>query len=383
MGKDVSYMSITSGHAPRRRWCAALAAATVMLSLVSCSSGSGSGSSTTSTSSTSSSESSTESSTAVSSSEMSSPESSMSGGSESATAGGSGESGGGATSVAQITGSGNGQIDQATFDSVINGSPKADDATVAGNSWAKAIKARGTLNTGGTESGPLFSLKNPATGKLTGFDAGLAQMLAQYIIGEPKINLTVVTVDTRETLIQNGTVDTIFATYSITPARAKKVAFAGPYLISGDAIAVKKDNNSVTKLDDLKGKTITTESNSTAVNILKEKVPSAKLLLFAEDAQCQAALTQGRADAYVLDQSILISDAVKNDAIKVVGDPFTVDPYGIGVTLSNPDAKKFVDAWLEKIFDDGSWAKLWKATIGTVVAGDAPAPPKIGSVPGS
>lgn len=376
-------MSLTAGSAPRRRLVAALAAAAVTLSLVSCSSNSGSGGS--SSSSTSSSESSTDSSTAGSSAD-----SAMSGGSDTAMSGGSmsggsgsAESGGGATSVAQITGSGNGKVDQATFDAAINGAPKADDATVQANSWAKAIKARGTLNTGGTETSPIFSLKNPGTGKLTGFDAGLAQMLAQYIIGAPTINLTVVTVDTRETLVQNGTVDTVFATYSITPARAKKIAFAGPYLISGDAIAVKKDNTSITKLDDLAGKTVTTESNSTAVNLLKEKVPTAKLLLFAEDAQCQAALTQGRADAYVLDQSILISDAIKNNAIKVVGAPFTVDPYGIGLSMSNPDAKKFVDAWLEKIFADGSWAKLWKATVGTVVAGDAPAPPKIGSVPGS
>ena len=132
-----------------------------------------------------------------------------------------------------MTGSGNGQIDQATYDSVIAGAPKADAATVSANAWASAIKSRGTLRTGGTDSGPLFSLLDPATGKLTGFDAGLSQMLAQYIIGQPTTKLTVTTVDTRETLIQNGTVDAVFATYSITPARAEKVAFAGPYFISG------------------------------------------------------------------------------------------------------------------------------------------------------
>ena len=325
---------------------------------------------------------------ACSSSSSSSPSSSSSSSSSTSSSAGSGgsETAGGSdasVSAANLAGSGNGQIDQANFDSVIAGSPKADDATVQGNTWAKTIKARGTLNTGGTDAGPLFSLKNPATGKLTGFDAGLAQMLAQYIIGSPTIALTVTTVDTRETLLENNTVDTVFATYSITPARAEKVAFAGPYFISGDSIMVKKDNNSITKLDDLAGKNVTTESNSTAVTLLKSKVPTAKLLLFGEDAQCLAALSQGRADAYVLDQSILISDAIKNQNVKVVGAPFTVDPYGIGVTKSNADAKKFVDAWLQKIYDDGSWAKLWKATIGTVVAGDAPTPPKIGSVEGS
>ena len=45
--------------------------------------------------------------------------------------------------------------------------------------------------------------------------------------------------------------------------------------------------------------------------------------------------------------------------------------------------QKFVNDFLQKIYDDGSWAKLWKATIGTIVQGDAPKPPTIGSVPGS
>ena len=282
-----------------------------------------------------------------------------------------------------MTGSGNGEIDQATYDGVIAGAPKADAATVSANAWASAIKSRGTLRTGGTDSGPLFSLLDPASGKLTGFDAGLSQMLAQYIIGSPTTKLTVTTVDTREALIQNNTVDGVFATYSITPARAEKVAFAGPYFISGAAIMVKKDNTDITSVKDLAGKKVATESNSTSVTALKAQVPTASLQLYAEDAQCQAAVQQGRADAYVLDQSILISDAVSNPAVKVVGEPFTVDPYGIGVTKSDPSAKKFVDAWLQKIYTDGSWAKLWKATIGTVVDGDAPAPPEIGSVPGS
>jgi glutamate transport system substrate-binding protein len=276
-----------------------------------------------------------------------------------------------------------GSADTGSYDSVINGAPVADPATVAGSTWASAVKQRGTLRVGGTDTGPLFSLKDPATGKVTGFDAGLSQMLARYIVGQPSTQLTITTVDTRETLIQNGTVDAVFATYTITPARAKKVAFAGPYYESGDAIMVKADNNSINSVQDLAGKTVATEANSTAVLALQKAVPSAKPLLFQEDAQCVAAVQQGRADAYVLDQGILISDASTNPAVKVVGTPFTQEPYGIGLPLNDPSAKQFVNAWLQKIEADGSWAKLWKATIGTVVHGDAPAPPQIGSAQGS
>ncbi len=290
---------------------------------------------------------------------------------------------GGSASVAQITGSGSGEIDRATYDAVVAAAPKADDATIEANPWAKAIKDRGVLRTGGSETGQLFSLLDLETGKVVGFDAGLSQMLAQYILGEPNTELTVTTVDTRETLIQNGSVDGVFATYSITPARAEKVSFAGPYLISGAAIMVRSDNNDITSVADLAGKTVTTQTNSTSLTALQDQVPTANLQPYTNDAECVAALTQGRADAYVIDQSILISDAIGNDAVKVVGEPFTVDPYGIGVTKDDPSAKEFVDAWLKTIEDDGSWADLWKATIGTVVEGDAPAPPEIGSVPGS
>jgi glutamate transport system substrate-binding protein len=300
-----------------------------------------------------------------------------SGASSSTSTSGSDAGSSGAASAGGVT------IDQAAYDAVINAAPVADAATVDALAWAKTIKDRGVLNTGGSDSGPLFSLLDPATGKVTGFDAGLAQMLARYIIGEPKIQLTVTTVDTRETLIQNGTVDTVVATYSITEPRAEKVAFAGPYFTSGAAIMVKKDNTDINSVKDLDGKTVATQAASTGVTALQEHAPGATVSTFDTDAACQAAVTQGRVDAYVIDQSILISDAVVNQEVKVVGEPFTSDPYGIGVTKDDPAVKTFVNDWLQSIYDDGTWAKLWKVTVGTVVAGEAPEPPKIGSVPGT
>jgi glutamate transport system substrate-binding protein len=274
-----------------------------------------------------------------------------------------------------------------SYDKIIQSGPKADASAISASSWAQAVKKEGSLRVGGTDAGPLFSLKDPTTGKLTGFDAGLAQMLAHYITGKTDVQnltkLTITTVDTRETLLQNNSVDAVFATYTITPARAQKVDFAGPYYESGDAIMVKADNTSITSVDDLKGKTVATESNSTAALALQQKVPDAKVTLFQQDAECVAAVQQGRVDAYVLDQGILISDASTNKAVKVVGQPFTQEPYGIGLPKGQGDGKQFVDDFLKKVFADGSWAKLWKATIGTVVKGDAPKPPAIGSAPGS
>jgi hypothetical protein len=155
---------------------------------------------------------------------------------------------------------------------------------------------------------------------------------------------------------------------------------AGPYYESGDAIMVRAGNADIHSVGDLNGKTVATEASSTAVLALQKAAPGANALLFQEDAQCVAAVQQGRAHAYVLDQGILISDASTNPAVKVVGAPFTHKPYGIGLPLGDPTAKQFVNDWLRKIYAEGSWTKLWKATIGTVVKGHAPAPPPIGSV---
>jgi glutamate transport system substrate-binding protein len=274
-----------------------------------------------------------------------------------------------------------------SYDSIITGGPKADSAAISASAWAQAVQKQGYLRRGGTDTGPLFSLKDPVTGKVTGFDAGLSQMLAHYITGKTDVQnlekLTITTVDTRETLLQNHSVDTVIATYTITPARAQKVDFAGPYYESGDAIMVKADNSSIKTVDDLHGKKVATESNSTAALALKQKVPDAQVTLFQTDPECQAAVQQGRVDAYVLDQGILISDASTNKQVKVVGQPFTQEPYGIGLPKDEPDAKKFVNDFLQKIYADGSWAKLWKATIGTIVNGNPPTPPTIGSAPGS
>ena len=277
------------------------------------------------------------------------------------------------------------QADTSQYDQIVANSPVADASAIPAGSWADKIKQRGKLVRGGTDAGPLFSIKDPATGKVTGFDAGLSAMLAHYITGKPADNtdLVITTVDTRETLLQNGTVDAVVATYTITPQRAEKVAFAGPYYESGAAIMVKADNTTIDSVDDLNGKTVATEANSTAVLALQQFAPQATPLLFQEDAQCVAAVQQGRADAYVLDQAILISDASTNPAVKVVGQPFTQEPYGIGLPKDDPAAKQFVNDWLSKIYADGSWAKLWKATVGTVVQGDPPPPPTLGSAQGS
>jgi len=267
---------------------------------------------------------------------------------------------------------------------VLAGAPVADVAAILPGSTMERIKQRGELVVAEALDAPLLSQQDPANpDQVTGFDADMAKALATYILGEPKVKIVPPATETREALLANGTVDVVFNTYTITPERAEQVDFAGPYFSSGLSIAVKTGNTDITTVADLDGKKVIVGANTPAVTTVPEKAPNAEIITFGTDPQAVQALTQGRGDAYVQDVTLLASDAVSNKDITVVGSPFTSEPYGIGLKHDDAQMKQFVNDWLEQIYADGTWTKIWQNSLGTVVQGDAPTPPEIGSVPGS
>ncbi|MEU8395627.1 glutamate ABC transporter substrate-binding protein [Nonomuraea sp. NPDC048892] len=261
--------------------------------------------------------------------------------------------------------------------------PVAAAAEILPGSTMEKIKQRGELIVGGSLDAPLLSQQNPVSGEVEGFDAEMGKALATYILGEPKVKIVNSASETREALLANGTVDVVFQTYTITEERAKQVAFAGPYYTSGLTIAVKKGTTGIAKPEDLNGKKVLAGANTPAIPAIKKLAPQAEILTFGSDPECIQALKQDRGVAYVQDETILIADAKKDPSIEIVTKPFTEDPYGIGLKHGDDQFKKFVNDWLKKIQDAGVWQGIWKNSIGTVVTGEAPQPPQIGSVPGS
>ncbi|MEU4406320.1 MULTISPECIES: glutamate ABC transporter substrate-binding protein [unclassified Streptosporangium] len=272
---------------------------------------------------------------------------------------------------------------EAKGNDLIASAPVAAAADILPGSTMEKIKQRGELIVGGSLDAPLLSQQNPTTGEVEGFDADMGKALAKYIIGEPKVKIVNSASETREALLSNGTVDVVFQTYTITPERAEQVAFAGPYYSSGLSLAVRKGTTGIAKPEDLNGKTVIAGANTPAVSAIKKLAPQAKIVTFGSDPECMQALKQERGDAYVQDETLLVANAQKDPSVQVVGSPFTEDPYGIGLKHGDDQFKKFVNDWLKKIQADGLWQKTWKNSLGTVVQGEAPAPPQIGSVPGS
>lgn len=274
------------------------------------------------------------------------------------------------------------KMDVKAYDKLIASGAVADDAMIAASTWASKIKDAGKMRLGIVQTSMLFSLLDEKDGRLRGFDAGISELLCRYILGdEQKYDATQVTSDTRESVLKNDQVDAVFATYSITEDRKKIISFAGPYFGTQQSVLVMANNEDIESYKDLDGKLVAVQSGSTGPSIMEELVPGAKLQEFKTDEEARSALSQRRADAYVIDTNMLMSDMIKQPGkYKLVGDPFgPEDLYGIGLPKDS-DGVQFVNDFLAKIEQDGTWEELWRLCIGDRAGVDsAPEPPTIGA----
>jgi glutamate transport system substrate-binding protein len=244
------------------------------------------------------------------------------------------------------------------------------------------IRQRGKMVYAGAHSGIGFSQLNPTDNKLYGFDAGMAQLLAKYLIGKPNAEIAAASSDTREALLANHTDDVAIETYTITPARAKLVNFAGPYYMAASGILVKSGNTSITKVGDLAGKNVATEAGA-AKDALLAAVPTAKPVLLETTAECATAVEQGRVDAATLNNASLLGQVATKSTVKLLPSTFSSNPFGIGLPKDDPVFKTIVNQFLTEIYSDGTWAKLYSDTVGKLTKTAPPTPPKLGSVDGS
>ncbi|MDF3823285.1 transporter substrate-binding domain-containing protein, partial [Leptospira sp. 96542] len=184
---------------------------------------------------------------------------------------------------------------------------------------------------------------------------------------------------TREQVLINSQVDMVLATYSLTPARAEKVSFAGPYYTSQAGVLVKSRNTTIQSYTDLAGKKIATQAGSTGPAILAQFAPKAAVQEFQTHQEALDALRQGRVDAYVTDHTLLLTAlSLGTVDARLAGAPFGAqDLYGIGLPKGS-DGVAFVNAFLKKIEADGTWTKLWTVAIGQRTGNaNVPTPPPL------
>src|SRR3989344_1440364 len=221
-------------------------------------------------------------------------------------------------------------------------------ALAAGSAFAQAtdtlakIKASGSVTLGVRESSGLsYTLGN---GKFVGFHTEMGEIVLADIqkqLGLPKLDI------------------------KYQPARQKDVAFAVTTYVE-EVRTVVKANSGITSIKDLNGKTIATTTCTTSVQTLRKHERAGGIdfkEVFGKDhADSFLMLETGRADAFVMDGSILAANISKskNPAdYKIVGEVLSVEPIACMLRKDDPAFKKAVDDSIKRQIADGSLAKLY------------------------
>jgi glutamate transport system substrate-binding protein len=243
--------------------------------------------------------------------------------------------------------------------------PEPEPTFAEGTTMAELAEA-GSITIGTKFDQPLFGLVGPS-GVPEGFDVEIGKIIASKLgISEDNIEWVESVSANREPFIQNGEVDIVVATYTINDKRKEVVSFAGPYYMAGQSILVLADNEDIESEDDLVGQPVCSVTGSTpAANL---EALGAEVLLTDTYSNCLGPLRDGTVVAVSTDNVILAGLAAQNEGeFKVVGTPFTEEPYGIGLALDDTDFRNWINDVLEESYEDGSYEAAWNATAGTVL----------------
>jgi glutamate/aspartate transport system substrate-binding protein len=208
-------------------------------------------------------------------------------------------------------------------------------------------------------------------GKYTGFHVEICKRviadLEKKIKSPIKIEYQVVTSQNRIPLVQNGTVDIECGSTTNNASRQKDVAFAVTTYVEEVRIAVKADSN-ITSIAQLANKKVATTTGTTSVQLLRKNEKAQGINfdeIFGKDhADSFLLLESGRADAFVMDGSILagnIANAKNPKDFKIVGEVLSVEPIAIMMRKEYPASfKTEVDNSIKAMMKDGTIAKMYK-----------------------
>ncbi|MFI1971298.1 ABC transporter substrate-binding protein [Streptomyces cinnamoneus] len=248
----------------------------------------------------------------------------------------------------------------------------------------RGARRRGHLVVGAKEDQPYLGEKDPATGRYSGFDIEIAKMLSASLGFDPKtLSFRTIASANRETALQNGQIDYYVGTYTINDLRKKQVGFAGPYFMAGQSLLVRKDQKGVEGPQDLAGQRVCSASGSTPLQRIQRDYPKIHAVAYDTYSICVDNLLSLQVSAVTTDNTILMGFAAKApDELKVVGQPFSKEPYGIGVPRGDTALRFALDDALAAHEKNGDWKKAYDATLG-LSGVPAPQPPAIDRYPAS
>ena len=244
--------------------------------------------------------------------------------------------------------------------------------------FPKELADAGKIKIGVKYDQPGIGYLEPGADAPSGFDIEMGRIIAARLgIDEGDIEWVETVSDNREPYLQNGTVDVVIASYSITDDRRKVVGQAGPYYVTGQQLLVREeDKDKITGPDDLKNVKVCSVEGSTSLETV-EKQYGAKPVPFSTYSECVEQLENGTVDVVTTDGAILLGYAAENpDELEVVGDAFSEERYGIGYPKDAEGMCEFLNETLENSFEDGTWEDAFEATLGESGV-ETPDPPTV------
>lgn len=236
----------------------------------------------------------------------------------------------------------------------------------------------GAITIGVKTDQPGLGFQAPGADAPTGLDVEIAKLIAAKLGIEPgDIEWVETVTENREAFLQNGNVDLIAATYSITPERLAIVGQAGPYYVTGQQLLVREeDQEAIAGPDDLDGRKVCSVTGSTSIKTITEEY-GAKPIPFNTYSECVQQLLNGQVDAVTTDGAILLGyEAEQPDELEVVGPEFSEERYGVGYPKQASEMCDFITSTLRESFSNGDWEEAFARTLGEAGV-EAPAPPKL------
>jgi polar amino acid transport system substrate-binding protein len=224
------------------------------------------------------------------------------------------------------------------------------------------VKERGRWNIGIKCDSPPFGYID-VQGKNAGFDVEIAKWFSRFAFGKAnRVSYTCVTTPAREPSLTTGRVDLVIATFTYTPDRDTRIDFSRAYYKATGRLLVR-NNSPITKLSDIAGRTIATTSGSIYDRWMKNCYKDTKVLVTDSFTNALLAFRDGRADALMWDDTVLLGIAVADPNLQLTDDLFLPLPYGIGMKQGNDAMKRWVDSRLNLMAKRDAFLPMIKASV--------------------
>lgn len=226
------------------------------------------------------------------------------------------------------------------------------------NNGSSSVAHKSTLVIGVKADQPGLGLQKDGT--FQGFDVDVASYVAKRL-GATKVEFKAITSGEREKWLQDGTVDLVVATYSITPVRKTQVLFAGPYYVAHqDTLVLASEANAVRTVHDLKGKTLCSVAGSNSFNrvAVEKKIPAIPVS-GSTYKDCVDKLAAGQLQAVSTDDLILAGFARERGGLMhLVNAPFSDEKYGIGVKRGDIEGCEDINKAITDMYQQGVAGQL-------------------------